>query len=108
MLDGHGVFVLHLREIRIVGGGQTQNIKIRVAAAEVNHLPLIGGEGDHIVGHPPDDIAEKAGVEHNLSSLVDAGGDLGSDAGIHIIAGDGQFLSGPEKQALQSGDGALG
>lgn len=107
LLDGNGVLVLHLGKVGIVRGGKAQDIKIRVAAGEMDHHPLIGGESHDIVGHAADDVAEQPGVEHNIAALGDIGGDPGADAGLHVVAGDGQLLVGVEQQALQRGNGAF-
>ena len=107
LLDGDGILVLHLREIRVIGGTESQNIEIRVTAGEVDHLLIVGSESYHIIRHPPDNIAEQPGVQHDISSLGDIGGNTGTDTGLHIITGDGQLPVRMEQQSLQRGDGAL-
>ena len=74
---------------------------------ELDHLALVGGEGDHVVGHPADDVAEEPGVEDQLALAGDVGGHLGADAGLQVVAGDDQLRVGPQQQALQGGNGAL-
>ena len=107
MLDGDGELVFHLGKIRVVGSGEAQDIKIGVAAAEMDHLFVIGGKGDHVVGHPANDITEQPGVEHDITAIGDIGGHPGADAGLHIVAGNGQIVVGMQKQAFQCGNGAF-
>ena len=107
LLHGDGVFVLHLGKIRIICRRQAQNIEIRVAAGDMDHHFFIGGEGDHVVGHPADDVAEEPCVQNDVAAFHHVGKHVGADAGLHIVAGDGQLLVRVEQQALQSGDGAF-
>ena len=74
----------------------------------MDHLLVIGGEGHHVVGHPADDVTEQPGVQYDLAGFRHIGGDLGADAGLQVVAGDGQLTVGPQQQSLQSRDGALG
>ena len=69
LLDGDGKIVLHLGQLRIIGGGETQDVKIRIAAGEVDHLFFIRGKGDDVVRHPADDVAEQAGVQDDLAGF---------------------------------------
>ena len=67
LLDGYGKIIFHHGQIGVIRGGQAQDIEIRVAAAQMDHLPFISGEGDHIVWHPADDVAEQPGVQDQLA-----------------------------------------
>ena len=107
LLHGHRVFVLHLRQLRVIRGGKAENIKIRVAAGNVDHHFLVGGKCDHIIRHPADNITEQTGIEHNVAALYHVGEHVGADAGLHIVAGDGQLLVGVNQQSLQRGNGAF-
>ena len=107
LLDGDGEIVLHLRQIRVISSGQTQNIKVRVSAGKVDHLLIVGDKGHHIVGHAADDVAKQPGVQHDIAGFGHVGAYLGADAGLHVVAGDRQLVVHVEQQTLQSGDGAF-
>ena len=107
MLDGHGILVLDFRQIRVVGSGKTQNIKVCVSTGQVDSLPVVHGNGDHIVGHPADDVAEEAGVEDNIAAGDHIGGNFGPDAGLHVVAGDSQVGIYVEQQTFQGRNGAF-
>ena len=62
LLDGDGKIILHHGQLRVIRRGEAQDIKVRIAAGEMNQLFVICGENHHIVGHPADDVAEEAGV----------------------------------------------
>ena len=102
LLHGNGILIFHFRKIRVICGGQAQNVEVRIAAGDVNHHLLVCRKGDHVVGHPADDVAKQAGVQHNVAALHHVGKHVGADAGLHIVAGDGQLLIRMEQQALQS------
>ena len=108
LLQGEGVFALHLGHLRVIVGGQPQNFKPCLAAGEGDHVLLVGGEHDDIIGHFADDVPEKPGVQHNAPLLADVGLQAGADAGLHIVSGQGQHLRALQQQALQAGDRAFG
>ena len=62
LLDGDGKIILHHGQLRVIRRGEAQDIKVRIAAGEMDQLFVIRGENHHIVGHPADDVAEEAGV----------------------------------------------
>ena len=106
--QGDGILLLDLRQLRKVGGGEGENVEVSIAAGKMDHELFIGREGDHIVGHTADDVAEQARGEDQLTALLLLNGKAGADAGLHIVAGDGQaFAAAGQQQALERGDGAL-
>ena len=107
LLDIDAVLVLHLRQLGIIGGAEAQDVEICVTAAEVDHQFVVGGEGDHVVGHAADDVAEQAGVQDDVAALRNVCGNFGADAGLHVVAGDRQLVVHVEQQTLQGGDGAF-
>ena len=107
LLQGDGKLILHEGQLGIVRSGQTQNLEIGIAAAEMNHQAVICGEGHHIVGHTANDVAEQAGVKHDIAALDHVRGHLGADAGLHVVTGHGQLPVHVDQQAFQSGDGTL-
>ena len=109
LLDGKAVLVLHLGKLRVVRGGQTQDVEVGVAALEVDRQLGVGGKDDDVVGHPADDVAKEPGVEDDFPRLCDFRADFSPDAGLHVVAGDGQTGGcGLEQEAFQGGNGALG
>ena len=108
LLHGHGVVALHLGHLRIIVGRQTQNLEPGVPAGEGDHEFFIRRENDDVIGHFPDDVAKQPGVEHDASALPDIGLQPGADAGLHVVAGQGQHVRPLQQQPLQSGDGAVG
>ena len=69
----------------------------------------LGGDGHHIVGHPPEDLAEQPGGEHDGPVLRHVGGDGGDDPCLQVVAAEAQS-AGPSlhQDPLQGLDGALG
>ena len=108
LLQGDAVLVVHLRQLRIVVGGQTQNVEAGVAAAEMHHVLLIGGKDDDIVRHLADDIAEQPGIEDDAALLPDLRLEGGADTGLGVVAGQGQLTASLQQKALQRGNGAFG
>ena len=108
LLNPHGVLVLHLRQLRVVLGGEGGDVVGRVAAGEPDVQILVGGEDHHIVRQAADDLPEEPGGEDQRALLRDIGLQVGADAGVHIVAGDREAAARLEQDALQGGDGALG
>ena len=108
LLDGHGVLVLHLGKLGIIRSGEAGDIKVCVAAGNMNGELIIRCENDDVIGHAADDITEETGVQNNVAGGLDLRRDGGADAGLHIVAGDGEIFTHVEQQALQRGDGAFG
>ena len=74
----------------------------------MDHELFIGREGDHIVGHTADDVAEQARGEDQLTALLLLNGKAGADAGLHIVAGDSQHaVAALEQETLERGNGAF-
>ena len=107
LLHRNGIFILNLRQIRIIRGGQAQNVKIRIAAGDMDHHFFISGKGDHIIGHPADDIAEQSGVQYDVAAFHNVGENVGTNTGLHVVAGDGQLLVRVDQQTFQRRNGAL-
>ena len=103
-----GVLVLHLRQLRIVVGGQSHDVVSRVAAGQLDVQVFVTAEGDHIVREPAQNLAEQTGGKDQLPGFRDVGIQGGADAGLHVIAGDGQPGLRLEQQSLQGGNGAFG
>ena len=94
LLQRHRVLVVHLRQLRIVVGGQAQNLKAGVAAGQADHQLFIGGKNDHIIRHAADDVAEQAGIQYDAARLADIRLHSGADAGLGVIAGQLQHVVG--------------
>ena len=106
--QGYGILLLDLRQLRKVGGGEGENVEVGIAARKMDHELFIGREGDHIVGHTADDVAEQARGEDQLTALLLLNGKAGADAGLHIVAGDGQHtVAALEQETLERGNGAF-
>ena len=108
LLDGHRVLVVHLRQLRVVLGGQAHDLEAGVAAGQAHHIFLIRRKHHQIVRQLPDDLTEQAGVEDDAAFLVDLGLKGGADAGLHIVARHGQPVAALHQNALQRRDGAFG
>ena len=107
LLNGEGVLVVHLGHFGVVVGGQTQNLKPRVAAGERDHELFVGGKHDDVIGHFADNVPEQAGAEHDAAALPNIGLQAGADAGLHIVARQGQHVVALQQQPLQRGNGAF-
>ena len=108
LLDGHGELVVHRGQLRIVVCGQPGQLKAGIAAHQLHHIFLVGGEHHDIVRQAADHLAEQAGIQHDAALLMDLGGDGGADTGLHIVAGQRQLRVALQQHTLQRGDGALG
>ena len=106
--DVHGKLVIHLRQLRIVVGGQTGQLEAGVPADQLDHIFLIGGENHDIVGQTADHLAEQTGIQDDAPLLMDLGRDGGADTGLHIVAGQRQLGVALQQHTLQRGDGAFG
>ena len=107
LLDGEAVFILdtgQLGEVLRVGG---QDVEVAHAAGDVDHI-AVGRKDHHVVGQFSDDLAEQPGGEDQAAALFDLGRDGGADAGLQVVAGQAQIVSGLQEDALQSGNGAFG
>ncbi len=54
-----------------------------------------------------DDVAEQAGVEDDTPALPDLGLQAGADAGLHVVAGQGQPVLRLQQDPSKAGDGAF-
>ena len=106
--DVHGELVIHLRQLRIVVGGQAQNLKAGVAAGQMDGQIFIRRKHDHIVRHFPDHLAEQPGAEDDAAWGLDLGVHDGADAGLHVVAGQGQGIAPLQQDPLQGRNGAFG
>ena len=105
--QGEGVLIFHrgqLGELLRVGA---QDVELTGSTGDVDHI-VVGLEGDDVVRQLPDDLAEEPGGQHQGAGFADVGRNNGADAGVQIVAGEPQLLSGLQQNALQSGNGALG
>ena len=73
----------------------------------MDHHFFISGKGDHIIGHPADDIAEQSGVQYDVAAFHNVGENVGTNTGLHVVAGDGQLLVRVDQQTFQRRNGAL-
>ena len=48
-----------------------------------------------------------ANLQHNIAAAGNIGGDLGADAGLHVVTGNGQLVVHMDQEALQRGNGAF-
>ena len=108
LLDSHRVLVVHLRQLRVVLGGQAHDLEAGVAAGQAHHIFLIRRKHHQIVRQLPDDLTEQAGVEDDAALLVNLGLKGGADTGLHIVARHGQPVAALHQNALQCWDGAFG
>ena len=60
----------------------------------MDHHTVIGGESYYIVGHTANDIAEQTGIQNDVTAGNNLSSNLGTDTGLHIVAGDGQLVIG--------------
>ena len=63
---------------------------------------------DHIVRHFPDHLAEQPGAEDDAARGLDLGVHDGADAGLHVVAGQGQGIAPLQQDPLQGRNGAFG
>ena len=109
LLDMEGILLLHggeLGEFLRVGAHDLEGAP---AAGELYQHAVVALQLQEAVGHFPDDISEEAGVEDDAPLFRHVRRDPGADAGLEVIAGDGEiFFSCRQQQALQGRDGALG
>ena len=107
LLDSHRVLVVHLRQLRVVLGGQAHDLEAGVAAGQAHHIFLIRRKHHQIVRQLPDDLTEQAGVEDDAALLVNLSLEGRADTGLHIVARHGQPVAALYQNALQCGDGAF-
>ena len=108
LLHRNGIFILNLRQIRVICGRQAQNVKIRITAGDMDHHFFISGKGDHIIGHPADDVTKQPGVQHDIAAFHNVGENVGANTGLHVVTADGQIaVSGFQQETFQRRNGAL-
>ena len=68
-----------------------------------------GGQGHRVVRHPPEDLPQQAGGQHNGPRLRHPGLHLGDNPRLQIVAADPQMISlRLHEHALQGLNGAFG
>ena len=107
LLQRHGVFVVHLRQLRIVVTAQPRHLKAGVAAVQLHVQLLVGVEQHHVVRQPPYHLAEQPRIQHDPSRLLHLGVHRGADPRLHIVPGQAQPVLALQQDTLQGGDGAL-
>ena len=108
LLDGKGIFILHQGKLGIIRGGKTGDIKVRVSAGDMDGELIVGSEYHHIIGHTADNVAKETGIEDDIALGPHLGRNGGADAGLHVVARNGELIAHMEQQTFQRGDGAFG
>ena len=79
--EGQAVLLVHGGQLGELLRVHAQNVELRQAALDVDHIAL-GGEDYHVVGQLADDLAEQPGGQDQGAGLCHLGGDGGLDAGL--------------------------
>ena len=102
LLYGDAVLVVHLRQLGVIVGGQAQNVKAGVAAAEVHHQLFVRREYNHIIRHTANNVAKQAGIQYDAALLPHVGLQPCADTSLCVVARQGKAVA-----ALQRRDGAF-
>ena len=104
----HGKLVIHLRKLRVIVGRQADDLEAGVTAGKMNRQLVVSVEHNNVVGHLADHLAEQTGAEDDTAGRLDLSVHAGADAGLHVVAGQGQGVPALQQDPLQGRNGAFG
>ena len=104
--NGKGILVLNSGKFWKFLRVRAQDVEFAHTAFDVDHI-IFGGKDHNVVRELTNDLPKETSAQDQSAARLDIGGNDGADTSFQIIAGEAQFLIGFQKDAFQSGNGAL-
>ena len=106
--DPDGSALIHIGQLGVILGRFGGNGEGGVAGTDGDLEAVVHHHGDGAFRQTADDIAEELGRQDAVAGVGDFSFDLISNGSFHIIAGEGQVVTGPAQNTFDDGKAALG